>query len=60
MTYYSIDDGDGNQVTTGLQSYDQAMSIAQARANRDRSACLVYSNDPLDDGEVVEAEAQKP
>lgn len=33
MTTYSIDTGDGNQLTAGLQGYDHARRVAQQRAN---------------------------
>ena len=44
-TYYSIDDGHGNQITTGLQDLRRARKIAQRHSNESGLTTLLYSSD---------------
>ena len=50
--YYSIDDGQGTQACTGIQSYRAARAAAQALADERNEAVLLYASDGSD--EVIE------
>lgn len=54
MTYYSIDTGTGDQITTGLSELD-ARRVAKAEANRRGEPVYLYSSDdgPNDEAEEI-------
>lgn len=45
-TYYSVDDEFGNEITTGLESYDAAIQVARRylSAHLDAPAVTVYDS----------------
>ena len=53
MTYYSIDDAFGQQLTTGLASHE-VDRVAQRIANDRRETVYVYSSDESEDGPAYE------
>jgi hypothetical protein len=53
-TYYSIDDADGNLITTGLSPRPYAHDIAQQQANRRGETVRLYASDDIDDVEDIE------
>lgn len=54
VTHYAVDDEFGNQITTGLDSYDAAKQVARRymAAHDDAPAVLVYED--VEDGESWE------
>lgn len=54
---YTVDDEFGNQISTGLQSYDAALQVARRymSAHKDAPAVTVYG-DPGDSWEITRAE----
>lgn len=56
-TYWSIDTGDGNQLTTGLQPEIHARRVAQRMANDRGEPVYLYSNEM---GEGEDAEKIEP
>lgn len=55
--YFSVDDGNGNQLTTGLQGRDNARKVAQRMA--DERGEPVYLYQPVLDGSDTEAESEE-
>lgn len=52
-TTYSIDDGHGQQITTGLQGYDAARAVAQRLADERGESVYLYSDDHDSESEEV-------
>lgn len=59
---YAIDTGDGNELTAGLQGYDQARKVAQRFANERGESVFLYAipvrlnddGDAIDESEEIE------
>jgi hypothetical protein len=49
MTTYAIDDGNGNQLTTGVQLRGEAQRIAQRKANERGEVVAVYTLEGSED-----------
>ena len=58
-TYYTIDDGHGDLITTGLQNLRQAREIAQSHANTSGLATNLYSSDREIDEVIQPSKAVK-
>lgn len=59
MGYYGIDDGNGNQVSTGLTERD-AYRVAQERANERNEPMFVYEVGSDADATRVDPETDAP
>ncbi len=59
-TNYGVDDGDGNQITVGLQGHDHAREIAQRHADRRGALVVLYemgrNEDDIDESKSEEIE----
>lgn len=53
-TYYSIDSADGTNICSGLRDEHLARLRAERCADEAGEPMRLYSNDPDDEGEVIE------